>query len=299
MADRTYNKIDSRLYMEDWSNGAKLIAGILFAMCPNQYGIYDTPIWVLQRLWEGLYTRDEIEGYFTELEGYGVIKFYNDRKIIWIVKKWKREQKNPSALNMKGAENFLKDCCDAVSRDFLNLYKPLATPLQPPSKGKRNPAKDILSTDTDTDTDTDKKKKDIPTKNAVASVLKLFPDMEIKRIDKQALALDKIKRLDNPPADIMDALVWAIGDDEFWKYNFKSCIPLRHRMKNDCLKWENIYSAYQKYQHNGKMPTRQVTKYKCDRCGHLYDYQIDACSTMTCLEHTTHSFTPTKVEVEE
>jgi len=160
MADRTYNMVDSRLYEEDWSVGARLVAGILLARCPNQYGIYDLPIWFLVNLLPELYDREQILGFVAELESENFIKSYNGGKLIWIVKKWKREQKNPSDNNVKGALRFLEGCNEGLANDFKGVYRGLAGACNPPTK-KGNP---LISTDSDTDsdsdTDTKKKEKD-------------------------------------------------------------------------------------------------------------------------------------------
>lgn len=151
MADRTYNMVESRLYEEDWSQGARLIAGVLLARCPNQYGIYDTPRWFLCQLFDGIFTREQIEGFLDELKNDGFIRFYKDRKIIWIVKKWKREQKNPSKNNFKGASTFLENYCDELVNDFKGVYRGLVGAMEGLDK-KGNP---LPSTDSDTDSDSD------------------------------------------------------------------------------------------------------------------------------------------------
>jgi hypothetical protein len=154
MADRTWNSVDSRLYEERWTQAAKLIAGVLLARCPNQYGIFDMPWWFLETVFTGIYDFDQIQAAAKEWEDAEFVKFYNDRKLVWIKKKWKREQTNPSELNIKGALRFLRGQPKDLADDFCALYEiaiPLITPLQGDTKG-------IPSTDSDSDSDSEKRK---------------------------------------------------------------------------------------------------------------------------------------------
>jgi hypothetical protein len=165
MSDRTWNPIDARLYEEDWTQEAILIAACLIARCPNQYGIFEFPWGFLTRFFRGLYTRAQIETVISELAAGNdpFIKLYCDKKWVWIRKKWKREQKNPSWKNEKGALTFLKDYPMELARDFQALYKIEEGAYKGDAGGVSEKDKALtrghISTDSDSDSDSDSDKK--------------------------------------------------------------------------------------------------------------------------------------------
>jgi len=154
MSDRTWNQIDARLYEEDWSQGAIIIAACLLARCPNQYGVFDMPWGFLNLFFKGLYPRAEIEAYAVELEGAGFLKFYENRRIVWIRKKWRRIDWNKADTNKKGAANFLQQWPITLRTDFMTLYDLSITPSTPPV----HPTNTLPTTDSESDSESDSEK---------------------------------------------------------------------------------------------------------------------------------------------
>jgi len=256
MSDRTYNTVDICIYDEDWSEPALIVAKMLLTKCPNQYGIYKMPWGFLKKTYNNHFTHEEIETGVEELINDGMIALYDDRKVVWIKNKWGRDGYSGISNNQLGALRHIKEHFPSVYADFQQEYDLVPTEVQKEvnRSRRRSQQKPPLSRDssqhpdTDSDTDTNTKKKEkkdiyIPTDKSIKQVRSLFPKLKEPRISQQSKTLDDIKRLDNPPDDLLIALKWAITDD-FWKNQFQSCLPLRHRSKNDNLKWQNIYNAY-------------------------------------------------------
>lgn len=137
MADRTWNQTDARLYDEEWSAGAIIVANCLLTRCPNPYGVFDMPWGFLIRFFQGIFTAMEIRAFVQELEAGEPEKrfmtLYRDRSVVWIRSKWKRAGK-PSPLHWKGLENHLADFPE-VSIDFKAYYNPYWEGIQSPLKG--------------------------------------------------------------------------------------------------------------------------------------------------------------------
>jgi hypothetical protein len=161
MADRTYNAIDAKLYDEDWSKGARIVAGVLIARCPNQYGVFDFPMGFLKDFFQGIFTPGELMAFAQEWEASGFAKFYRSRSVIWIVKKWKRTGK-PSDKHWQGLEAHLIGFPE-VRDDFLSLYEHYWNGVVSPSEPHRNPlpspSHPPVNPDSESDSDSDSEKK--------------------------------------------------------------------------------------------------------------------------------------------
>ncbi len=141
MSDRTWNAIDGALYEEDWTQSAKLIAGVMLARCPNQYGVFKMPFWFLRMIFEGIYTRHDIDAAIVEWEGDGWIKYYPKTETVWICNKWGRCEQKPGENNIKGAINHLKrfpEVLDGFKARYTEL-EPCLTPVPPPSDTPSTP----------------------------------------------------------------------------------------------------------------------------------------------------------------
>ena len=83
---------------------------------------------------------------------------------------------------------------------------------------------------------------------------KKFKPLKEPDIIKQAAVIDLINRKgpdetrDFHPDKLADALLWAVKDEDFWRAQVKSCLGLRRRMDNGCLKYENMMTAFERYQ---------------------------------------------------
>jgi|GEM_PF-3822522 len=160
MADRSWNAIDGALYEEEWSQAAKLIAGVLLARCPNQYGVFKMPFWFLRVTFSGIYNRSDIDGVIAEWEGDGWITYFPETGTIWIRNKWGRCEPNPGENNIKGAMNHLKQFPE-VLKGFEDRYRVVLnsrTPVEPPSNPRSTP-------DPDPDPDPELLIKDLPSKS--------------------------------------------------------------------------------------------------------------------------------------
>ncbi len=82
---------------------------------------------------------------------------------------------------------------------------------------------------------------------------KKFNPVKEPDVIRQAAVIDLINRKgpeetrDFHPDKLVDALIWAIQDEDFWQPQVKSCLGLRRRAKNGCLKYENIITAFERY----------------------------------------------------
>ena len=162
MSDRTWNQIDAKLYEEDWSRGARIVAGVLLARCPNQYGVFDFPKGYLRDLFEGLYSGLEIDAFMQEWEEAGFVKFYRKRTVIWIRSKWKRSGL-PSDNHWKGLKAHLMDFPE-VQEDFLSYYEPHWKGIQSPSEPPRSKPKPPVNPESESESDK-KKEKDLASKS--------------------------------------------------------------------------------------------------------------------------------------
>ena len=167
MSDRTWNAVDARLYEECWSSEAKIIAGVLLARCPNQYGVFEFPYWFMQILFKDMLPSNNLEGVFSEWIEAGFAKFYRGKKVIWVRAKWKRAGK-PSEMHVKGMLNHLENYPE-VREDFLSYYKPLfnriGTLVNGDSMGTQRGLEPHSNTDSDTDSEPEKKEKTLPDKS--------------------------------------------------------------------------------------------------------------------------------------
>ena len=160
MSDRTWNPIDSKLYEEDWSEGAVLIAACILTRCPDQYGVHDMPWGFLNKFFKPFFTRSEINGLVVELESgeSPFLRLYRDRSVVWIVKKWKRSGK-PAPKHWQGVRNHLMGFPE-VTKDFLSYYEPywkeMEFPLEGDAKGMPRGMVPPVNPDTDSDTDSEK-----------------------------------------------------------------------------------------------------------------------------------------------
>jgi hypothetical protein len=174
MADRTWNAVDGALYEEDWTQAAKLIAGVLLARCPNQYGVFKMPFWFLKLTFKGIYNRAEIDGVIAEWIADGWITYYPETETVWIRNKWSRCEPNPGQNNVKGAINHLKrfpEVLEGFKARYRGVFNSL-TPVEPPSDPPSTP---------DPDPDPEKKTDMSPTSVADGS---LFSDGKKKKLSR-------------------------------------------------------------------------------------------------------------------
>lgn len=162
MSDRTWNAVDAKLYDEDWSQGAIIIASCLLIRCPDQYGVFDAPWGFLTRFFQGIYIRAELEMIMVELEDkeIGFLRFYRNRKVIWIESKWKRSGK-PTELHWKGAMNHLMRYPE-VQEDFLSYYEPYWKGMEGGSKGDNDSQEPPLNPESESDSESNKKETNMP-----------------------------------------------------------------------------------------------------------------------------------------
>jgi len=238
MSDRTWNQIDAKLYEEDWSRGARIVAGVLLARCPNQYGVFDFPKGYLRDLFEGLYSGLEIDAFMQEWEEAGFVKFYRKRTVIWIRSKWKRSGL-PSDNHWKGLKAHLMDFPE-VQEDFLSYYEPHWKGIQSPSEPPRSKPKPPVNPESESESESEKSKKTSKKELSCADfqpelallVDELFPDSEYsgwtngQRL-KQVDALDKLIRIDGFPQDEVFEVLRFARKDDFWNPVFQSIPRLR------------------------------------------------------------------------
>lgn len=167
MADRTWNPVDAKLYDESWSVGAIVVAACLIARCPNQYGVFDMPWGFLNRFFQGIFTKLEIESFVQEWESTGFAFFFRGGSVVWIKKKWKRAGR-PSELHWKGAMNHLVGYPE-VSNPFLSYYEPHWKGIESPLKGDRSKAKPPVNPDSESESDAESETKDIPPESKATS----------------------------------------------------------------------------------------------------------------------------------
>ena len=165
MADRTWNRIQPRLY-DEWqlSKHARLILAHIITLSPNQYGVYDpSPFGRIREWWADIITIEQFDLAWDSLVEAGKIHEFRNRDCLWVIKKFKHEQfKDLNRNQRQGVLNFLSDYPEIIE-SFMNLYpmafdtpsEPHPNPIESSSEGDCN-GRPI--TDTDTDTDTEKKK---------------------------------------------------------------------------------------------------------------------------------------------
>lgn len=263
MADRTWNPIDSRLYEEEWSNTAKLVAGVLLARCPNQYGVFDFPWWFIKTLFHGLINRGEIEFALVELETAGFIRMYRDNNVIWIIKKWKRSG-NPSKKHWIGLHNVLADYPE-VQEDILSYYEGVFNPIESPLNPHSNP-----ESESESDTDSDNKKRNTKASKPTvydASIIDFCREIVLLKCSTTAQLNIQCKALRSLLSDLKKfypsgqvdtkswqeevyaVLRWARSDTIpgssgfCWNTVFQSMPPLR---KNGLEKFINMRAAFLK-----------------------------------------------------
>ena len=128
MSDRTYQKIRSSIYENDWSNPAMLNAAMLIAKCPNRYGVYETPIrFLLDRL-SGILDRPTITEAINELQEVGFLKRYrvsessNTLDIIWIRDHFLDDNTKQLYHNTIGLLDKLGKWYPELSNDFIAYH---------------------------------------------------------------------------------------------------------------------------------------------------------------------------------
>lgn len=123
MADRTYNALDVDLWDKDWGELAISAAAMLIGTCPRKEGIFDFPGGRIRRFLRALrFNDDEISAAFLKLVEVGLIKFYREGKIIWIVKKFKREARWVQTVKQReGVRNVLRQYPE-IEPEFQALY---------------------------------------------------------------------------------------------------------------------------------------------------------------------------------
>lgn len=174
MADRTWNQVDARIYSDmDCSEEAVIIWAYLLAVCPNQYGVYDLPLPAMRRFFGRIISPEKINECLDELISYGCMSLFENRKVVWIKKKFKRERKASATRDQrKGALAFIGEHYPEVLNDFASLY-----PVIGESRGSDTPVIP-QTTDSDSEADTESKKKNTSRRKAVA--LPALPEVEQK-----------------------------------------------------------------------------------------------------------------------
>jgi len=272
MADRTWNQTDARLYDEEWSAGAIIVANCLLTRCPNTYGVFDMPWGFLIRFFQGIFTAMEIRAFVQELEAGEPEKrfmtLYRDRSVVWIRSKWKRAGK-PSPLHWKGLENHLADFPE-VSIDFkayYNLYwESIQSPLKGDSKGIKGGSIPPVNPDSESESESEsekekrrEEKKDSANADdfdpeLAALVLELFPIPEFQgwtqaQRTKQVDALDKLTTIDKFPRPEVFAVLRWMRTDDFWNPVFQSIPRLR---EDGQKKYRSAKAQWER--RNGKLP---------------------------------------------
>jgi hypothetical protein len=123
MADRTYNALDVDLWDKDWPELAIVAAAMLIGICPNKQGIFDFPGGRLRRFLRALgASEDEISAAILKLVEVELIKFYREGKLVWIVKKFKREAKWVKTVKQReGVRSFIANFPE-VEIEFQAMY---------------------------------------------------------------------------------------------------------------------------------------------------------------------------------
>ena len=164
MADRTWNRVQARLY-DEWqlSKHARVILAHIIALSPNQYGVFDpSPYGRIREWWTGLITVEQFDSAWEELATAGKIKEFRDRDCLWLVKKFKHEQhEDLSSKQRQGVRNFIANYPE-IEADFLSLYPmPFDTPLKPHTEGIATPSEGVRkgydTSDPDPDPDPENK----------------------------------------------------------------------------------------------------------------------------------------------
>jgi len=122
MADRTWNAVDVDILRQPWSKCARRIGWQIMTEQPNQYGIFDTPLGALVDHWSDIYSEAQITDAINELVGVGVFRVYREGRLLWVVKKWKREQQNCNTWKQTLGLHRHLDKFPEVRDDFLAEY---------------------------------------------------------------------------------------------------------------------------------------------------------------------------------
>lgn len=195
MSDRTWNRIDGRLWDEDWSLCALVVMAILISRCPNAYGIYKLPLGVIKRTLAEKFTAVEVAEAIRFLALDGTIKLYRQDTIVWLVNKFARESSllPANSMHMKYLRSELAKYPE-VRDEFLSLYNPHRIGIESLSDSDTYddtipiPITDSDS-DSDSDTDTEIKKK-IKLHSGESADWLEFAKQVIKLIEQRAKAED-------------------------------------------------------------------------------------------------------------
>ncbi len=123
MADRTYNDIEWSIYDQDWSDPAILIAAMLLAHIPNEHGVFDPPIGKIRKFFRNIFEAHDINKALNELENVGLLRWYNEKKTVWVIKKFKRSKWHKTPNNQLGALLSINKHHPAALLDFANVYE--------------------------------------------------------------------------------------------------------------------------------------------------------------------------------
>jgi len=124
MADRTWNRIDAKIW-DEWklSKCARCCLAMIISISPNQYGIFDpSPQGRVIDWFTGVFSREDLDAAFEELEAEGVIRRYREGRALWLVKKFKRELAGiKHKQHAEGVGRFLQNHPE-IKEDFEGLY---------------------------------------------------------------------------------------------------------------------------------------------------------------------------------
>ena len=156
MADRTWNRIDAKVW-DEWklSKCARCCLVMIISISPNQYGIFDpSPQGRVMDWFGGIFTHDELEDAFVELDRAGVTKCFRGGQCLWLVKKFKREIGGlRTKLHVKGVENMLEDFPE-ITDQFNHLYG-IQIESRLPKSESESPKPQLGSNKLITDSDTE------------------------------------------------------------------------------------------------------------------------------------------------
>lgn len=204
MADRQWNAVDASLYDQRWTRGARRVFAHLIAICPNQYGIFDFPLGRLCDHWEDVYTPDQMDGFVREWVNAGAVRLYRNDTLIWIVKKFKREQGSIKAPNhLTGLRTFISRYPELES-DFYDIYMTF----------RLNPDEiQMPLSESDTDSEPEKKKKNEsinPRLSPAVDWPAKLAELEAKLPDQCALSWESLKEAranENPSGKVSTSVL--------------------------------------------------------------------------------------------
>jgi hypothetical protein len=127
MADRTWNGIDGRLFLEFGALDAVILA-ILIAGSPNEYGVYDLPLPFLRKFIAELKSdledkkpHEAVGCALDSLEAAGPIRRYSG-KSFWITRKFSRSRFKHVPRNQHAALKYIASHHPSVLADFAQAY---------------------------------------------------------------------------------------------------------------------------------------------------------------------------------